>query len=125
MGVGAALSVLLALAPMGKLLRTTLIAATLALVAPAYSQVRVISGDTEHNYGQGGQLLDDAELRARNESAERAKIMRLREREDAMRQQELMPPQPPRQLPQLMMSRMAQKTDHTTSERFAAGRSKR
>ena len=89
MGVGAALSVLLALAPMGKLLRTTLIAATLALVATAYSQVRVITGDTEHIYGQGGQLLDDETLQLQNERAERAKILRLREREDAMRQQEL------------------------------------
>ena len=89
MGVGAALSVLLALAPMGKLLGTTLIAATLALVAPAYSQIRVISGDIEHVYGPGGQLLDDAELRARNERAERAKIIKLREREIALRQQEL------------------------------------
>ena len=44
---------------MGKLLSANLIAATLALVAPAYAQVRVITGDTEHAYGTGGQLLDD------------------------------------------------------------------
>ena len=46
---------------MGKLLSANLIAATLALVAPAYAQVRVITGDTEHAYGPGGQPLDDAE----------------------------------------------------------------
>ena len=31
------------------------------------------------------------------------------------------PPRPPRQPPQLMMSHMAHKTDHTTLEHFAAG----
>jgi hypothetical protein len=39
--------------------------------------------------GPGGQLLNDETLRLQNERAERAKIMRLREREDAKRQQEL------------------------------------
>ena len=67
-----------------------LIVAAIGLAAPAYAQsVRVITGDIEHIYGPGGQLLDDDALRARNERAERAKILRLREREDAMRQQEL------------------------------------
>ena len=67
-----------------------LIVAAMGLAAPAYAQsVRVITGDIEHIYGPGGQLLDDDALRARNERAERAKILRLREREDAMRQQEL------------------------------------
>jgi len=67
-----------------------LIVAAIGLATPAYAQsVRVISGDIEHIYGPGGQLLDDDALRARNEHAERAKILRLREREDAMRQQEL------------------------------------
>jgi hypothetical protein len=32
-------------------------------------QVRVISGDVEHVYGPGGELLDDAEQRARNQRA--------------------------------------------------------
>jgi len=64
-----------------------LIVAAMGLAAPAYAQsVRVITGDVEHVYGPGGQLLDDDALRARNERAERA---RLREREDAQRQQEL------------------------------------
>ena len=67
-----------------------LIVAAMGLAAPAYAQsVRVISGDIEHIYGPGGQLLDDEAIRARNERAEKAKILRLREREDAMRQQEL------------------------------------
>jgi len=62
-------------------------AAVLAMTSAAtFAQVRVITGDTEHYYGPGGQLLDDAELRARNERAERA---RLQEREIAIRQQEL------------------------------------
>ena len=64
-----------------------LIVAAMGLSAPAYAQsVRVITGDIEHVYGPGGQLLDDDALRARNE---RAKILSLREREDAMRQQEI------------------------------------
>jgi hypothetical protein len=32
-------------------------------------QVRVISGEIQHVYGPGAQLLDDAELQARNERA--------------------------------------------------------
>jgi hypothetical protein len=65
-------------------------AAVLAMIPSAtFAQVRIITPDSEHIYGQGGQLLDDAELRARNERAERAKSLRLREREIAMRQQEL------------------------------------
>jgi len=68
-----------------------IVAGLMGLAAPAYAQsVRVITGDTEHIYGPGGQLLDDDALTARNERAERAKmILRQREREDAMRQQEL------------------------------------
>jgi hypothetical protein len=64
-----------------------LIFAAVGLAAPAYAQsVRVISGDIEHIYGPGGQLLDDDALKARNESAERTRV---REREVAMRRQEL------------------------------------
>jgi hypothetical protein len=66
-----------------------LIVAAMGLAAPACAQsVRVITGDIEHIYGPGGQLLDDDALTARNERAERAKILR-RERELAMRRQEL------------------------------------
>ena len=73
---------------MGKLLGTTLIAATLALVAPAYAQVRVITGGIEHNYGPGGKLLDDDALRARNERAERDIEVKRIERDMALRQEE-------------------------------------
>ena len=49
-----------------------LIVAAMGLAAPAYAQsVRVITGDIEHVYGPGGQLLDDDALKARNERAER------------------------------------------------------
>ena len=66
-----------------------LIVAAMGLAAPACAQsVRVITGDIEHIYGPGGQLLDDDALTARNERAERAKILR-QERELAMRRQEL------------------------------------
>jgi hypothetical protein len=64
-----------------------LIVAAMDLAAPAYAQsVRVINGDIERIYGSGGQLLDDDSLSARTERAERA---RLRQIEDAQRQQEL------------------------------------
>src|SRR5258706_10935844 len=66
---------------MGKLLSATLIAATLALAAPAYAQVRVIDGDIEHIYGPGGQLLDDAALRAKNERIERARQIEKQKRQ--------------------------------------------
>ena len=68
--------------------RALLISAAVLAMTPSatFAQVRVITGDIEHYYGPGGQLLDDAELRARNE---RAESLRLREREIAMRQQEL------------------------------------
>ena len=49
-----------------------LIVAAMGLVASASAQsVRVITGEVEHIYGPGGQLLDDDALRARNERAER------------------------------------------------------
>jgi len=47
---------------------------TICLVAASPSvaqQVRVITGDIEHVYGPGGEVLDDAKLRARNRRAER------------------------------------------------------
>jgi hypothetical protein len=72
---------------MTKKIAFLIVVAMMGLVAPTYAQsVRVINGDIEHIYGSGGQLLDDDALTARNERAERA---RLREREDAQRQQEL------------------------------------
>jgi hypothetical protein len=47
---------------------------TICLVAASPSvaqQVRVITGDIEHVYGPGGQVLDDAKLREKNRRAER------------------------------------------------------
>jgi hypothetical protein len=42
-------------------------AAVLAMTSAAtFAQVRVITGDTEHYYGPGGQLLDDETLRLQN-----------------------------------------------------------
>ena len=66
--------------------RTPLIAvAALTMVScAAFAQVRVITRDTEHVYGPGGQLLDDAELRAKNERIERARqIEKQRRQEEA------------------------------------------
>jgi hypothetical protein len=52
------------------MLRTVLIATSLAVAAPSFAQqVRVINGDIEHIYGPGGQLLDDNDLQARNQRA--------------------------------------------------------
>jgi hypothetical protein len=69
-------------------------AAVLAMTSCAtFAQVRIITPDSEHLYSADprspGQLPDDETLRLQNESAERAKLLRLREREDAMRQEEL------------------------------------
>jgi len=53
------------------MLRCVLIATSLALSSSSLAQqVRVISGDIEHVYGPGGELLDDANLQARNKHAE-------------------------------------------------------
>ena len=66
-----------------------LIVAAMGLAAPAYAQsVRVITGDVEHVYGPGGQLLDDDALRARNERAERDIQAKRIERDMALRQEE-------------------------------------
>ena len=69
-------------------------AAVLAMTSCAtFAQVRIITPDSEHLYSTDprapGQLPDDETLRLQNERAARAKILRLREREDALRQQEL------------------------------------
>jgi hypothetical protein len=70
-------------------------AAVLAMTSCAtFAQVRIITPDSEHLYSTdprtpGQQLPDDETLRLQNERADRAKILRLRQREDAMRQQEL------------------------------------
>src|SRR5438552_479602 len=76
--------------------RTLVIAAAiLAMTSCAtFAQVRIITPDSEHLYSTdprtpGQQLPDDETLRLQNERADRAKILRLRERENALRQQEL------------------------------------
>jgi hypothetical protein len=52
------------------MLRAALIAISLAVAMPSFAQqVRVITGDIEHVYGRGGEVLDDAELQARNQRA--------------------------------------------------------
>ena len=52
------------------MLRAMLIATSLAVATPCFAQqVRVINGDFEHVYGPGGQLLDSADLQARNQRA--------------------------------------------------------
>ena len=67
-----------------------LIAYFFGVAAPAHAQVRVITGDIEHFYGPGGRLLDDAELRARNERVERS-----RRSKEARPQSPLTPPSEP------------------------------
>ena len=76
--------------------RTLVVAAAILAMTPCatFAQVRIITPDSEHLYSTdprtpGQQLPDDETLRLQNERAERAKVLRLREREDAMRQQEL------------------------------------
>jgi hypothetical protein len=51
------------------MLRAVLVATSLAVAMPCFADVRVIKGDIEHVYGAGGQLLDDADLQARNQRA--------------------------------------------------------
>ena len=52
------------------MLRAMLIATSLAVATPCFAQqVRVINGDFEHVYGPGGELLDNADLQARNQRA--------------------------------------------------------
>jgi hypothetical protein len=52
------------------MMRAVLIATSLAVAMPCFAQqVRVISGDIEHIYGPGGQLLDSPDLQERNQRA--------------------------------------------------------
>src|SRR6266403_171322 len=76
--------------------RALVIVATVLAMTPCatFAQVRIITPDSEHFYSTdprtpGQQLPDDETLRLQNERAERAKVLRQREREDALRQQEL------------------------------------
>ena len=68
-----------------------LIVAAMGLAAPTYAQsVRVITGDIEHIYGPGGQLLDDEALQRQNARRESARMQMQREREITRRQEELL-----------------------------------
>src|SRR4051794_41784126 len=52
------------------MMRAVLIATSLAVAMPCFAQeVRVISGDFEHVYGRGGELLDNGDLQTRNQRA--------------------------------------------------------
>ena len=53
------------------MLRVIAIATAIGLAAPSYAQVRVITGDVEHVYGPGGEVLDSPELTAKNQRAKR------------------------------------------------------
>jgi hypothetical protein len=51
-------------------LRAIFLMACLVVASPSVAQqVRVFTGDIEHIYGPGAELLDDAELSARNARA--------------------------------------------------------
>ncbi len=74
--------------------RAPLVAAALTMISwAAFAQVRVITPDSEHLYGADprapGQLPDDETLRLQNERADRARMQRQWERENARRQEEL------------------------------------
>ena len=47
------------------MLRAIVTATAIGLAAPSYAQVKVITGDVEHVYGPGGEILDDRSLRQR------------------------------------------------------------
>jgi len=52
------------------MIKVLVISVAVVTAVPCYAQeVRVISGDIEHVYGPGGQILDDADLQARNQRA--------------------------------------------------------
>ena len=52
------------------MMKVLVISVAVVAAVPCYAQeVRVINGDIEHVYGPGGQILDDADLQARNQRA--------------------------------------------------------
>ena len=63
------------------MLRAIVIATAIGLAAPSYGQVRVITGDVEHVYGPGGEILDSPELRAKNQREMRSEERPPRPRE--------------------------------------------
>ena len=75
---------------MGNHFRAVLIAACFGAAAPAsYAQVRVLTGDTEHIYGDGGKVLDSDDLRSRNERVEKARQIEKIRRQAQRRQGKL------------------------------------
>ena len=75
---------------MGNHFRAVLIAACFGAAAPAsYAQVRVLTGDTEHIYGDGGKVLDSDDLRVRNERVEKARQIEKIRRQAQRRQGKL------------------------------------
>ena len=61
--------------------------ASLAVATPCFAQqIRVLAGGMEHVYGRGGEMLDDADLQARNQRAweqRQAEIQVLIQRQEA------------------------------------------
>jgi hypothetical protein len=57
------------------MLRAIVIASAIALAGPSYAQVRVITGDVEHVYGPGGEILDSPQLRALAPSSPQVKVI--------------------------------------------------
>jgi hypothetical protein len=53
------------------MLRAIVTATAIGLAAPSYAQVKVITGDVEHVYGPRGKVLDDPQLKAKNQRARR------------------------------------------------------
>jgi hypothetical protein len=52
------------------MLRAFFVAAVMVVAVPAFAQVRVITGDVEHIYGPGGQVIDSRALQEQNARAE-------------------------------------------------------
>jgi hypothetical protein len=53
------------------MLRAIVIATAIGVAAPSNAEVRVITGDVEHVYGPGGEVLDTPQLRAKNQRVKR------------------------------------------------------
>jgi hypothetical protein len=53
------------------MLKPIVLLTAIGLAAPSYAQVRVITGDVEHVYGAGGEILDNPQLVAKNQRAKR------------------------------------------------------
>jgi len=75
------------------MLRAIISATCLVVASPSVAQqVRVITGDIEHVYGPGGQVLDDEKLRAKNRRVER-QMQEQRNKADLDQQKSIPTPQ--------------------------------